>query len=248
MAHRLPDIRGARPLSLALGEVELGGYAWWDEGVAPAILLLHGWGEDASTMAPVARQVRSRSWHAVSISLRGWPGSSGVDDYGLSAPQDIGRVLAWLRRQPWVSSIVVLGFSMGGLMATLAAADQPQGALAGVTVVSAPSDLSSFHRDTAFGGVRRYLDATLQDGQWRDSSPLSHARRLVHPMLVVIGTQDLMTPPEQGIRLAEAAPDAVLLQIEHMEHHPSSQDWERILTESSKLFDLPVDQAVERGQ
>lgn len=235
---RLPDISGARPVSLALGEVELGGYAWWGDDVAPTILLLHGWGEDASTMAPVALQVRSRSWHAVSISLRGWSGSSGVDDYGLSASKDIGRVLAWIKRQPRVSSIMMLGFSMGGLMATLAAADQPQGELAGVTVVSAPSDLISFHRDTAFGGVRRYLDATLQADQWHDSSPLSHAQRLLHPMLVVTGAEDSMTPPEQGKRLAEAVPTANLLEIERMGHHPSTQDWERILTESAQAFDL----------
>lgn len=238
MVIRLPDISGAQPLSLALGDVMLGGYAWWGGNLAPAILLLHGWGEDASTMAPVALQVRSRSWHAVSISLRGWSGSSGVDDYGLSASQDIGRVLAWIKRQPRVSSIVVLGFSMGGLMATLAAADQQQGELAGVTVVSAPSDLISFHRDTAFEGVRRYLDATLQADQWHDSSPLSHAQRLLHPMLVVAGVEDSMTPPEQGKRLAEAVPTANLLEIERMGHHPSTQDWERILTESAQAFDL----------
>lgn len=238
VVNRRPDIRGARPVSLACGDVELGGYAWWDEGIAPAILLLHGWGEDASTMAPVARQVRSRSWHAVSISLRGWPGSSGVDDYGLSASQDIGRVLAWIRRQPRVSQIVVLGFSMGGLMATLAAADQQQGELAGMTVVSAPSDLSSFYRDTAFEGVRRYLDATLRVDQWRDSSPLCHAPRLCHPMLVVVGSQDSMTPPDQGRRLAMAVPAANLLEIERMGHHPSPQDWEQILTRSAQEFDL----------
>lgn len=238
VVNRLPDIAEAQPVLIASGDVELGGYAWWDDGNAPAILLLHGWGEDASTMAPVARQVRSRSWHAISISLRGWPGSSGVDDYGLSASQDIGRVLAWIRRRPRVSSIVVLGFSMGGLVATLAAVDQQQGELAGVTVVSAPSDLLSFSRDTAFGGVRRYLDATLQDHQWRDSSPLSHAQRLFHPMLVVVGARDSMTPNEQGKRLAKAVPNANLLEIERMGHHPSAQDWEQILTESAHAFDL----------
>lgn len=236
--NRLPDIGGSQPVSLTFGDVELGGYAFWDEADAPAVLLLHGWGEDASTMAPIARQVRSRSWHAVSISMRGWSGSSGVDDYGLSASTDIGRVLAWIRRHPRVSSIMILGFSMGGLMATLAAADQAPGEVAGLTVVSAPSDLPSFYRDTAYEGVRRYLDATLQPNQWRDSSPLSRAPSLVHPMLVVTGTQDSMTPPAQGKRLAKAAPNATLLEIEKMGHHPSSQDWGRILTESSQAFDL----------
>lgn len=236
--NHLPEMDGALPVTLGLGDVELGGYTWWDDSIAPAILLLHGWGEDASTMAPVAHQVRSRSWHAVSISMRGWPGSSGVDDYGLSASKDIGRVLAWIRRQPRVSSVVLLGFSMGGLMAILAAAEEEQGELAGLTVVSAPSDLISFYRDTAYGGVRRYLDATLQANQWRDSSPLTHAHSLVHPMRVVTGTQDSMTPPAQGRRLAKAAPNAKLLELDRMGHYPSSQDWKRILTESSQAFDL----------
>ncbi|WP_394214374.1 alpha/beta hydrolase family protein [Brachybacterium vulturis] len=236
--NRLPIIDGARPMSLAMGDVELGGYTWWSDCGAPAVLLVHGWGEDASTMAPVARQIRSRAWHAVSFSLRGWPGSSGVDDYGLSASKDIGRLLAWIRGRPQVSSLSVVGFSMGCLMASLAARDQRRGELAGLTVVSAPSDLVSFSRDTAFGGVRRYLDATLQAHQWRESSPLTHAPNLEHPMLVVVGTEDSMTPPEQGRRLAAAAPNAELLEIGGMGHHPSPQQWERILTDSSRAFGL----------
>lgn len=237
-ASRLPEIAGALPVTVDVGDVELGGYTWWNDRVAPAVLLLHGWGEDASTMAPVAQQVQSRSWHAVSISLRGWPGSGGVDDYGLSASQDIGAVLTWIRRQPRVSSILVLGFSMGGLMAALAAADQKPGMLAGLTVVSAPSDLRSFYRDTAYEGVRQYFDATLQPTQWRDCSPLAHAQNLTHPMLVVTGTQDSMTPPEQGRKLAVAAPNARLLEITQMRHHPSPQEWERILTETSRTLNL----------
>lgn len=90
----------------------------------------------------------------------------------------------------------------------------------------------------ARGGVRRYLDATLQASQWRDSSPLTHAQSLVHPMVVVTGAQDSMTPPGHGKRLAQAAPNAQLLEFERMGHSPSPQDWKRILTESSQAFDL----------
>ncbi len=236
--NRLPDMEGALPITLDLDEVELGGYAWWGENPTTAFLLLHGWGEDASTMTPVSQRVRSRAWHAVSISMRGWRGSSGADDYGLSAARDIGAVLAWMRRQPLVSSTVLVGFSMGGLMASLAAAEQEPGELAGLTVVSAPSELTSFYRDTAFGGVRRYLDATLQPAQWRESSPLTHSSRLVHPMVVVTGGKDVMTPPEQGLRLAESAPNARHIHRHLMGHHPSEQDWEHILTESARTFGL----------
>ena len=234
----LPRLPGAVPVLLEFEDVQLGGYAWWRDRQAPAILLLHGWGEDASTMAPVARQVLDHGWHAVSISLRGWHGSTGVDDYGLSASLDISRVLAWIRRQPDVSGIVLVGFSMGGLMAALAAADQPAGALDGVVLVSAPAELHSFARDTAFSGVRRYLETTLQSRQWQDSSPLSHADRLIHPLLVVVGTEDTMTPPDQGRRLAGVTPASALLEVAGMGHHPTPGEWAQILEAADRQFDL----------
>ncbi|MCV7751292.1 alpha/beta fold hydrolase [Micrococcus luteus] len=237
-ATLLPRLPGAVPVLLEFEDVQLGGYAWWRDRQAPAILLLHGWGEDASTMAPVAHQVLERGRHAVSISLRGWHGSTGVDDYGLSASLDISRVLAWIRRQPDVAGIVLVGFSMGGLMAALAAADQPAGALDGVVLVNAPAELRSFARDTAFGGARRYLEKTLQPRQWQDSSPLNHADRLSHPLLVVVGTEDTMTPPDQGRRLADAAPASALFEVAGMGHHPTHGEWAQILEAADTQFDL----------
>lgn len=232
----LPAISGAEFVTLDFDDVTLGGYAWWTDDRAPAVLLLHGWGEDASTMAPVAGEIRSQSRHAISISMRGWRGSSGTDDYGLSAAKDIGRVIHWIRQRPDVSSVVLLGFSMGGLFAALAAAEHNE--LAGLIVVSAPSDLPLFYRDTAFDGVRRYLDATLRPHQWHTSSPISHAPQLVqHPMLVAIGTLDSMTPPSQGERLAAAA-HARLLEIDGMNHHPTAAQWQLILAEASLTFGL----------
>ena len=47
-----------------------------------------------------------------------------------------------------------------------------------------------------------------------------------------------MTPPEQGQRLAKAAPNAKLVELDRMGHHPSPHEWEQILTESSQVFDL----------
>ncbi|WP_180536261.1 alpha/beta hydrolase family protein [Micrococcus luteus] len=236
--QELPDLPDAAPVRLEFDDVRLGGYAWWGGQEAPAVLLLHGWGEDASTMAPVARQVRARGWHAVSISLRGWPGSTGVDDYGGSAAVDVGRVLDWMRGRPRVRDVVLLGLSMGGLMAALAAADQADGSLRGLVLVNAPADLPSFARDTAFGGVRRYLETTLQGEQWHDSSPLAHAHRLVHPMLIVTGETDTMIPPDQGRRLADVVAGAVLLEVTGMGHHPTPDEWARVVSAAGAQFGL----------
>ena len=233
---QLPQIADAEPVFLAWNDVALAGYAWWASAPAPAFLLLHGWGEDASTLAPVARQVKQRGWHAISMSLRGWRGSTGVDDYGLSAARDIGRVLDWIREHPIAESVVLLGFSMGGLMAALAAAEQAT--LAGVILVSSPSNLRTFYRDTAYGGVRRYFDQVLQPQQWRESSPLTHASEITHPTLVVTGLRDTMTPADQGTRMAAALPRAELLDLPDMEHHPTATEWELILDQAGRMFCL----------
>lgn len=234
----LPDIDDAAPLTFAYDDVSLAGYAWWaeDVDVAPVFLLLHGWGEDGSTLAPLARRIRNRGWHAVSISMRGWRGSTGVDDYGLSASKDIGRVLAWIRQQPSAGQTILLGFSMGGVMAGLAAVDQTE--LAGVVVVGAPCHLPTLYAETAFGGVRRYFDAVLQPQQWNESSPLTHAAAIGDPMLVVTGGRDTKCPPEQGRRMAGAVPHGRLLHIPGMDHHPMPDEWERILDAAAHFIGL----------
>lgn len=226
-AETLPVIEDAEPLGLEYDDVSLAGYGWWVERQAPAFLILHGWGEDASTLAPVARLIRSRGWHAVSISMRGWRGSTGSDDYGLSAPKDLGRVLKWLRGRPLVAGRVLLGFSMGGVMASLAAARQTE--LTGIVVVGAPSHLPTVYRETAYGGVRRYFDETLQPQQWEQSSPLTHAAKIRCPMVVATGGRDEMCPPAQGAAMAQAVPEGRLFHVPDMGHHPDAQQWELIL-------------------
>lgn len=235
-AEPLPILDDAVALSFDYDDVRLAGYAWWAAGVAsaPAVLLLHGWGEDASTLAPLARQIRRRGWHAVSISLRGWRGSTGTDDYGLSAAKDIGRVLDWIRQRSPGGPTLLLGFSMGGLMAGLAAVEQE--ALTGLVVVGAPCHLPSLYQETEFGGVRRYFDATLQPQQWHESSPLTHADRISVPMMLVTGGKDTMCPPGQGRRMAAAVANGRLLHIPEMEHHPSPVEWEKILDEATKFI------------
>ncbi|WP_051298827.1 alpha/beta hydrolase family protein [Arthrobacter castelli] len=246
-AETLPPIEDAEAFKLEYDDVSLAGYAWWAEQQAPALLMLHGWGEDASTLAPVARLIRSRRWHAVSISMRGWRGSTGTDDYGLSAPKDLGRVLDWLRNQPRVGGTVLLGFSMGGVMASLAAARQTD--LTGIVVVGAPSHLPTVYSETAYGGVRRYFDATLQPQQWEQSSPLTHAARIGAPMVIVTGGQDQMCPPAQGAAMAKLVPKSRLFHDPAMGHHPDQEQWQRVLDVAAEHIGLGVPGGgLERGQ
>lgn len=224
---RLPGLAPAGP---GLGEMALGGYAWWagGAGTAPAALLLHGWGQDAAALRGPAERLCAGGWHAVSLSLRGWRGSGGCDDYGRSGPGDTLAALAWLAARPRVAGLHLLGFSMGGLVALLTAARQPP-SLRSVTAVSAPADLRAVYRDTAYHTVRAYYDAVFTPEQWAEASPLEHAARLTLPTRVAVGGRDRMCPPRPARALAEAAPQARLLEFPEMEHEPGEAQWAAIV-------------------
>lgn len=225
----LPDLPDAARITLPLGDVTLGGYVWRQPEPAPAALLLHGWGQDASDMAVPARLLHAAGWHALNLSLRGWRGSGGCDDYGWSGPGDLGRVLAWLEAQPWATTTAVLGLSLGGLVALLGAA---QGQRVGrVVAVNAPTDLRGIYETTSSSTLRRYYDAVLTPEQWVDGSPLTHAERIGGRARVVVGAKDRLCPPALGREFARAS-GSELLEVAGMGHVPDAAEWRRIVGET----------------
>ncbi|GAA5512759.1 hypothetical protein Dcar01_01481 [Deinococcus carri] len=233
----LPPLPDAARLTLPLGDVTLGGYYWMQSRPAPAVLLLHGWGQDASHMAHPARLFREAGWHALSLSQRGWRGSGGCDDYGRSGADDMRRALDWLGRQPGVTSALLLGFSMGGLVALLAASAPC--AARGVVAVSAPTDLRRTARTTSLGILRRYYDAVLTERQWVEGSPLRHVARLRVPALLVVGTEDRFCPPAEG-RSYAAATGSCLLELPGMAHQPTDEEWRLLVRETLGMFGAEV--------
>jgi pimeloyl-ACP methyl ester carboxylesterase len=221
-----------------LGDVALGGYAWPRAGASTVIVLLHGWAEDASTMAGVAERLRDFDVQVLSLSLRGWRGSSGVSDYGRSDPVDLSRVLARLGDDWNVDRVFFLGFSMGGLIALLTCTlgDSLPLSLTGALVVNPVTHLPTMYAQTSSEAARRYFDATLLPEQWRESSPLTHADRLACPILVAVGLDDEICPPDQGRRLVTAVPSSELLEVAGMVHRPSPAEWDVILERTRMKF------------
>lgn len=234
----LPALPEANQVAFELSDVTLGGYIWMPSGTSDrrqptAVVLLHGWGEDASDLAAVGRKVAGLGEYAISLSMRGWRGSTGIADYGRSDPHDIHRVATSVREQFAVDRISLIGFSMGGLIALLTAATDPDSSesrIDGVVGVNSPADLRSFYSDTAFNGVRRYFDSTLTDSQWDTCSPLRKAKQITCPALIVVGSLDTMCPPDQGHRLVNDIECAHIVEIGAMAHHPTTAQWDEILT------------------
>lgn len=236
----LPTLPEAGQVTFALSDVTLGGYRWTPSDTTKRrpttmVVLLHGWGEDASGLAEVGHKVADIGEYAISLSMRGWRGSTGIADYGRSDPHDIRRVAASVRERFEVDRVALIGFSMGGLIALLAAVadpDLPASSINGVAAVSSPAELRSFYFNTAFNGVRKYFDATLTDSQWDRCSPLRHAKEITCPTLIVVGSLDTMCPPDQGRRLAAELESTQIVDIDDMAHHPTTAQWEEILQQA----------------
>src|SRR5947207_10613347 len=67
------------------------------EPAARAVLLVHGFGGSAAALGSVAEQFSLAAYDAAAMSMRGFGGSTGVDDLGLRQPEDVAGVAAWLR-------------------------------------------------------------------------------------------------------------------------------------------------------
>ncbi|OLV15916.1 alpha/beta hydrolase family protein [Deinococcus marmoris] len=166
--------------------------------------------------------MHAAGWHALSLSQRGWRGSAGCDDYGLSGPADLGAALEWLTGQPGVKGpLVLLGFSMGGLSALLSVS-VPGGQVSCAThvvAVSAPTDLRAVYDTSSLRFLRRCYDAILTPEQWREGSVVTHAARLNVPTLVVVGAYDREAAGVQPLEYADMA------------HEPDEAQWAVIVRE-----------------
>ena len=82
--------------------------------VAPAVVVLHGWGANASLMLPLAPHLHRAGFHALFLDARNH-GRSEHDDF-VSMPrfaEDLDVAVEWLRGRQDVSSIGVIGVRLG---------------------------------------------------------------------------------------------------------------------------------------
>jgi 3-oxoadipate enol-lactonase len=122
MQHRLTTATG----SLAFTEVGAG---------ATTFVFLHFWGGSSRTWGSVVERLQAQA-RCVALDLRGWGASSALDGrYDLDAMAgDVLALLSSLRSGP----VVLVGHSMGGKVALMAATTKPEGLSGLVLVAPAP--------------------------------------------------------------------------------------------------------------
>ncbi|MDG2022140.1 MAG: alpha/beta fold hydrolase [Phycisphaerales bacterium] len=176
----------------------------------PLLVMVHGWGRSRLTWLPHLEDWRRRSSRLIMIDLRGH-GDAAPDGAGLG-DTDVGDLVALLDRldAPDEQPIVVIGRSLGATVAILAAAETDR--IAGVVAVApyetlrVPLRQRLLLRGLPSGYVSWLAIQGLRLIGRTPRSTRAAAARTDVPILVVVGDQDPISPPQDAIAIAEAAP------------------------------------------
>lgn len=190
-----------------------------DGARGPGVVVVHGWESTRSRTLPNARLLHALGFHVMTFDVRGH-GASPSDGMPVSGREfgiDAAAAAAALAARPEVTSVGILGHSMGGVGALLAASTTP--GIAAVVSISAPADPQLLVRETfrmaslpipspvaaplAWLTARVY--ARPRGHAYDDVSATVAASRYRGPLLLVQGDQDGLLPLGHLRRLEEAA-------------------------------------------
>ena len=187
---------------------------------APAVLLLHGLSSNKERMSSsVGKSLLKRGVASLALDLpmhgertphegrNAYSNPLALVSAWRTAVDECADAIAWLRVQPGVnaSRLGVVGYSLGGFLALMAAADEP--ALR-VVALAAAGDLPDATPYAAM--VRKIVD------------PVRAVRKLAgRPLLLVNGRRDTTTRPSQAERLFAAAAEPKTMQWYDGGHWPA---------------------------
>jgi uncharacterized protein len=227
--RRLPPSADPGTLDLAFESVVVpspgtdGLPAWWipsgDGGRGPAVLLVHGWESARDRTLPNALVLNAAGFHVLTLDVRAH-GSNPPELLPLTAGEFGTDALAgarYLLDREDVTSIAILGHSMGGIGALLAAAAEPR--VGAVVAVSTPADPYRLTRQTFHLANLPLPDVIAYPLAWLTTrvflAPRGHDVRSVSateaigqyrgPVLLIHGTADLVVPYAHMDRLARRA-------------------------------------------
>jgi dipeptidyl aminopeptidase/acylaminoacyl peptidase len=226
--HRHPPEDDPSALGLAFENVRIPSAgvalpAWWiparDGAPGPAVLLVHGWESARDRTLPNAQILNALGFHVLTLDVRGH-GENPPEELPLTAGEFGADALAGARAlldRDEVTTVGILGHSMGGIGALLAAAAEPR--VAAVVAASAPADPYRLTRQTfrlarlPLPGPLAYPLAWLTTHVFLE--PRGHTVRSVSatraiatykgPVLLIHGDEDRVVPISHLGRLERSA-------------------------------------------
>lgn len=189
----------------------------------PAVIVLHGWGGNAALMLPIAPHLHEAGFHTLFLDARNH-GFSEHDRF-MSMPrfaEDLDVAVQWLRNQADVTTIGVVGHSVGAGAAVLSASRSDQ--FAAVVSVASFAHPGEMMRHNMSRLPRPILEAVLGYVQWLigfrfdQIAPRNTIRSVEAPLMLVHGNEDDVVPIENFWELALIRPDAETVVVEDGGH------------------------------
>lgn len=214
-AEELPLQRLSVRLPVAGGKTL---FAWFvpatGSAESPAVLLMHGWGANASLMLLAVAPLHSAGYAVLLVDARCHGNSD--DEPFTSLPrfaQDIEAGLNWLHLQPTVDEtrLAVIGHSVGAGAALLSATRRTDlRAVVSLSAFAHPDEvmrryLTAFHIPYPVIGwyVLRYVQRVIE-ARFDDIAPINTIARARCPVLLVHGVDDEVVPFGDAQRLHRA--------------------------------------------
>lgn len=186
-------------------------------GPWPTIIFLHGYqppsariGGRAFVNWGVLQRYREQGYLAVSVSLPGFGGSTGQEDYaGPFAQHAVQSVIEKLRSDQLAmpSKVLIHGVSLGAVTGALIGANDNQ--IAGLVLISGLYDFPQYFSGRMSSGtalVKRVIDqqtgGSMEALRARSALPL--AAQIKASTLILNGAKDDRTDPNQAVRFGEA--------------------------------------------
>lgn len=180
------------------------------------MVLLHGWGGNASNLLPAAQALHTAGYAVLLIESRNH-GRSDFDDHS-SLPrfaEDLDSALDWLRAQQYVDQerLVAMGHSVGGAAVLLCASRRRDlRAAISVAAFAHPEQLMRRWLDSRrvpywpLGWlINRYLEHVI-GARFDDIAPVTTLAKTHCPILLVHGLQDHTVPIGDARRILQSRP------------------------------------------
>ena len=199
-------------------------HAWFipTGATSPAVVVLHGWGGTGADMLPIAPGLHDLGLHALFLDAR-THGLSDEEDF-MSMPrfaEDLETAMAWLHHRDDVTTIGVIGHSVGAAAAILAASRTADvDAVVAVASFAHPEEL--LWRAIPYPAPIKWsllrVIRQMIGVSYNEIAPVNRISEVKAPVLLVHGEDDDVIPVADAHRLHDQLPGCKLIIVPGGKH------------------------------
>lgn len=208
---------------------------------ASAVLVMHGWGANASLMLPLARPLHDAGHAVLLIDARGHGASEDIDFMSLPRfADDVAAGLDWLcgRHDVDPARLSLIGHSVGAAAVLLEASRRDHlNAVIALSAFAHPRDMMRRHLSAMglpwhpLGALVTLYVQRLIGARFDDIAPVNTLPRVCCPVLLAHGLHDDTVPFAEAVRLAASRPGTTLIQVD------AGHDLSDALPQAHKAFE-----------